>query len=156
LLALASSACKAAPNAAPRSPVPKATVSAAGLALADFSISRGKPLVNLEVEVADTDATQRVGLMNRKHLGKLSGMAFVWPQAFTPGFYMKDTLIPLDIAFWDQTMKIVDIKQMEPCPAEPCPIYLPVAPALGALEVNKGLLDRHGVKVGDEVRLTGR
>ena len=72
------------------------------------------------------------------------------------GFWMKNTLIPLSIAFYNATGTIVDILDMEPCPEEQsaqnnCPTYTPDAPYWGALEVNKGSFDRWGFDEGDQI-----
>ena len=66
---------------------------------------------------------------------------------------MKDTLIPLSIAFWDEDGRIVGIQDMEPCTADPCPTYGSPEPYVGALEVNQGFFDEHGVVIGDRIEL---
>jgi uncharacterized membrane protein (UPF0127 family) len=66
---------------------------------------------------------------------------------------MKDTLIPLSIAFWNEQDRIVAILDMEPCEADPCPSYDPEVEFEGALEVNQGFFEEHGVEVGDTVEL---
>ena len=68
---------------------------------------------------------------------------------------MKDTLIPLSIAFWDGRGRIVRILDMTPCRADPCPTYDPRVAYRGALEVNRGAFKRWGVQRGDRVRLSG-
>jgi uncharacterized membrane protein (UPF0127 family) len=80
-------------------------------------------------------------------------MAFLWDEPVETSFWMKDTLIPLSIAFWDQRRRIVAIRDMEPCRNEPCPRYGPDEPFLGALEVNQGFFDRHGVEIGDRIEI---
>jgi hypothetical protein len=111
---------------------------------------------SFDVEVADTTAERRTGLMGRESLSRYDGMAFVWAGPVQSSFWMKDTLIPLSIAFWDQEGRIVSILDMEPCRADPCPTYGPDAPYVGAVEVRQGELERHGVGVGDTVDLTLR
>ncbi|HXA27446.1 MAG TPA: DUF192 domain-containing protein, partial [Candidatus Angelobacter sp.] len=71
-------------------------------------------------------------------------------------FWMKDTLIPLDIAFWDGTDHVVDMQAMTPCSADPCPTYAAAAPYVGAVEVRGGLLSKVGLHSGDTVRFTRR
>jgi hypothetical protein len=66
---------------------------------------------------------------------------------------MKDTLIPLSIAFWDERDRIVAILDLDPCREDPCPVYSPGASYVGAVEANQGYFDRHGVETGDVVRL---
>jgi uncharacterized protein len=68
---------------------------------------------------------------------------------------MKDTLIPLSIAFYGADGRIVRILDMEPCRRDPCPVYDPHATYRGALEVNQGEFRRWGVEVGDTLRVIG-
>jgi uncharacterized membrane protein (UPF0127 family) len=110
--------------------------------------------VPLEVEIADSPEERATGLMNRSSLPEDRGMAFRFEEPTTSGFWMKDTLIPLSIAFWDEEERIVDILDMEPCPSEPCPTYGPDVPYVGAVEVNVGWFERNGVRVGDRVELS--
>jgi uncharacterized protein len=109
---------------------------------------------SLDVQVADTADERRAGLMGRKSLSPYDGMAFVWTDPVQGSFWMKDTLIPLSVAFWDEHGRIVSIIDMEPCSEDPCPTYGPDTPFVGAVEVAKGDLARHGVAVGDTVDLT--
>jgi len=109
---------------------------------------------SFDVEVADTTAERRTGLMGRETLSPFDGMAFLWTDPVQSSFWMKDTLIPLSIAFWDQDGRIVSIMDMEPCLADPCPTYGPDAPYVGAVEVTQGELERQGIGVGDTVDLT--
>jgi uncharacterized membrane protein (UPF0127 family) len=110
--------------------------------------------VELDIEVADTPEERATGLMGREDLGSLDGMAFVWPEPTSGGFWMKDTLIPLSIAFWDERGEIVAILDMEPCDADPCPSYDPGLAYVGAVEVGQGAFDANGIRVGDRVELT--
>jgi uncharacterized protein len=96
------------------------------------------------------------GLMHVERLGDDQGMAFVMPGPTRRAFWMKNTLIPLDIAFWDGGGRVVDILHMEPCRVADCPLYQPGASYVGAVEVNLGLLERNGVKAGDLVALARR
>ena len=109
---------------------------------------------HLTVEIADSETEREEGLMGRTSLGENRGMAFLWDEPVESTFWMKDTLIPLSIAFWDQDGRIVSIMDMEPCRADPCPTYGPDAPFVGAVEVAMGELERQGVGVGDTVDLT--
>jgi uncharacterized protein len=108
---------------------------------------------SFDVEVADTPSERRVGLMHREELAPIDGMAFLWHEPIEGTFWMKDTLIPLSIAFWDEGGRILAILDMEPCEAEPCPSYGPDEPFLGAVEVEQGVLGEAGVEVGDLVEL---
>ena len=105
------------------------------------------------VEVADDDARRERGLMFRRELPEGRGMLFVFGEEGEHAFWMKDTLIPLQIAFWDQHGRIVGILDMEPCDADPCPTYGPDERFVGAVEANGGWFTEHGVTVGDTVEL---
>jgi uncharacterized membrane protein (UPF0127 family) len=111
--------------------------------------------VVVQVEVADTAAEREHGLMGRRELAGDSGMAFVFPEDTTASFWMKDTLIPLSIAFYDDGGRIVGILDMQPCRADPCPLYDPDGAYRGALEVNLGSFRKWGVRVGDRLRVIG-
>jgi uncharacterized protein len=91
--------------------------------------------------------------MGRQSLAADAGMVFVFPKDSKDAFWMKDTLIPLSIAFYDGRGRIVSLLDMEPCHAQPCPLYSPGAVYRGALEVNRGAFERWGVRVGDRLRL---
>ena len=107
----------------------------------------------LYVDVAGTAPEQQRGLMGLEVLPADEGMAFVFTEPVNSTFWMKDTLIPLSIAFYDDRGRIVSLLDMEPCRVEPCPLYSPGAAYRGALEVNRGAFDRWGVRVGDRLRL---
>jgi uncharacterized protein len=109
--------------------------------------------VELAVEVADDDEERQVGLMNRESLPADAGMIFLFEEDASGGFWMKNTLIPLSIAFADADGTIVRILDMEPCEADPCQIYSPGVFYRSALEVNQGAFDRLGVEEGDRLRL---
>ncbi len=109
--------------------------------------------VRLDVEVAKTAEQQQFGLMFREALPPESGMVFVYGSDQTGGFWMKNTLIPLSIAFYDASGRVVRILDMEPCRADPCPLYDPGVPYRGALEVNRGAFRRWGVEEGDRIVL---
>jgi uncharacterized membrane protein (UPF0127 family) len=108
--------------------------------------------VEVAVEVADDDAERQVGLMNRESLSADAGMIFLFEEDSSGGFWMKNTLIPLSIAFADSGGTILRILDMEPCEADPCEIYDPGVFYRSALEVNKGAFDRLGVEEGDRLR----
>jgi uncharacterized membrane protein (UPF0127 family) len=109
--------------------------------------------VEVTVEIADTPEEQQRGLMNREELAPNAGMVFVHNTPTESNFWMKNTLIPLSLAVWGKGGTIAAILDMEPCRADPCEIYTPGVPWVGALEVNQGFFEEHGVKVGDQVRL---
>jgi hypothetical protein len=107
----------------------------------------------LHVELADTPALRARGLMGREHLDPDAGMAFLFGSPVESRFWMKDTLIPLSIAFWDEEGTIVAIREMEPCREEPCRTYGAPEPYVGAAEANAGWFAENGVAVGDRVEL---
>ena len=114
----------------------------------------GEKEVEVRVEVADDIFEQARGLMDRTTLGVNRGMLFVYPEERELSFWMKNTLIPLSIAFIDSERRIIDIQDMEPLDDEP-PGYVSAEPAQYALEVNQGFFGERGVKVGDRVELPG-
>ena len=109
--------------------------------------------VSLHVQIADDPAEREHGLMNRTTVKPYDGMAFTWSAPVDTSFWMKDTLIPLTVAFWDKTGRIVSMLDMPPCKEDPCPTYDPGTPVVGALEVPRGALTARGVALGDEIRL---
>ncbi|HEV8563636.1 MAG TPA: DUF192 domain-containing protein [Actinomycetota bacterium] len=130
---------------------------------ADFPTHAGPPVVTFEggepaslrmpVQIADSSEERAKGLMDVAELPDRTGMAFVWDEPTTDEFWMKDTLIPLSIAFVDENDQIVTIRDMEPCTAEPCPKYGAAAPYVLAIETNAGFFDRHEIQVGDRAEL---
>ncbi|MER3602538.1 MAG: DUF192 domain-containing protein [Thermus sp.] len=105
----------------------------------------------LEVEVADTPERQAQGLMFRTQLGEDEGMVFLFPVPTAGGFWMKNTRIPLSIAFFDRKGTILRILDMAPCKKDPCPVYYPGVLYQGALEVNQGWFARRGIREGARV-----
>lgn len=102
----------------------------------------------LVVEVAATEDHRRTGLMNRDSMPQDRGMIFVYPSAGVRGFWMKDTRIPLSIAFIAPDGTIKRIADMRPFNLDrTSSLY----PAQYAIEVNQGWFDKNGVKVGDAV-----
>ena len=107
----------------------------------------------LYVDVADTTQRQQKGLMGVEMLPEDEGMAFVFDQPSGTTFWMKDTLIPLSIAFVDDAGQVIGVRDMEPCEADPCPTYGIDGPFVLAIEANLGWFDRAGVEVGDRAEL---
>ncbi len=91
--------------------------------------------------------------MGVKELGPDTGMAFLLDAPSDTSFWMKNTLIPLSVAFWDDDGRVLDILEMTPCTTDSCPTYTPRAPYTTALEMNAGWFRRHGVQIGDPVEL---
>lgn len=111
-------------------------------------LTDGERRIELDAFVADTPSLRRQGLQGWEHLPERTGMVFTYAQDVTGGFWMKDTLIPLSIAFAAADGRIHTIREMEPCDIQPCPTYGPNAPYRYALEVNQGLYGELGVAPG--------
>lgn len=109
--------------------------------------------VEFDVRIAETPDARAEGLMGVRTLAPNAGMVFLFDASTNGAFWMKGTLIPLSIAFWDGDGRIVAMLDMTPCSAEPCPFYSPGHDYVGALEVNHGELSERGVRIGDVVRL---
>jgi uncharacterized membrane protein (UPF0127 family) len=107
----------------------------------------------LNVAVASTQDEQERGLSGRSSLGADDGMAFTFGRPVDDAFWMKDTTIPLSVAFWDPSGRIVAMFDMAPCGAGPCHRYRPNEPYVGAVETNRGYFSSHGIAVGDRIRL---
>jgi uncharacterized protein len=118
--------------------------------------------VRLLVEVAETEAQRRRGLMERPSLDSASGMVFLFDreQPAENGFWMWQTLIPLDIAYIDADGAIVRVLTMEPCASQfnpgACPSYPPGVAYHSTLEVNRGWFASHGLGEGARVTIDGR
>jgi uncharacterized membrane protein (UPF0127 family) len=113
--------------------------------------SRGKK-VEVRVEIADGLFERARGLMYRKELGEDRGMLFVFPREQPLTFWMKNTRIPLSIAYIDSKGRIADILDMKPLDDKP-PHYVSSVPVQYALEVNQGFFEERGVRVGDHAEL---
>jgi uncharacterized membrane protein (UPF0127 family) len=103
------------------------------------------------VEVAKTPEERSHGLMGRKHLEKNEGMLFIFEAEDYHGFWMKNTFIPLSIAFIEKNGRIVRITDMNPLTLDS---HVPPRPILYALEMNKGWFSSHGIKAGDIIRFS--
>jgi len=106
--------------------------------------------VEVEVEIADNDAERQRGLMERTALAENAGMLFVFEREQPLSFWMKNTLIPLSVAYIDSTGRIVDIQDMEPLDETSHPS---AEPGQYALEVNQGFFAERGVEVGNEMEI---
>jgi len=143
LIVLAMSALLAACGGAGDQPLPTGTLT--------FETPHGA--VRMPAEIAETPAARQRGLMDRTSLPADAGMVFLFDEPGDGGFWMKNTRIPLSIAFWGADGRIVSMLDMEPCRADPCPIYPPGATYVGAVEANQGYFEQHGIAKGDRVAL---
>ncbi len=142
LLALACSACVAAPSQVEQS---------------DGTHSVVLDQHTFSVELATTAKMRAHGLMDRDHLADNHGMLFVFAQQQPQAFWMKDTLIPLDILFFDKDRKLVSMQlNVPPCKMMPCPTYPSSKPALYVLELPAGTAVAIGASVGDVMTIKGR
>jgi uncharacterized membrane protein (UPF0127 family) len=108
----------------------------------------------VRVEIAETPAQQARGLMFRRRLAPRAGMVFVFPSDTRAAFWMKNTRIPLSIAFYGSNGRILRMMDMPPCRVARCPSYDPKVAFRGALEVNRGAFRRWNVHRGDTITLT--
>jgi hypothetical protein len=95
----------------------------------------------LLLALADTTALRSRGLMGVQSLGDLDGMVFTWQNPQSISFWMKNTLIPLDIGYFDDSGALLLVLSMVPCTADPCPTYPSESPILYALEAIPGFFD---------------
>jgi uncharacterized membrane protein (UPF0127 family) len=109
--------------------------------------------VTVIAEIADDDRDRTIGLMNRSSLPEGAGMIFVFDDEKQRSFWMKNTLIPLDMIFISANGTIVDITTMQPCKSLFCESYRSKQPAKYVLEVNAGFAEKHSTKVGDFVNI---
>lgn len=118
-------------------------------------ITSGNNQNQFSVEVAATDSQRKVGLMNRKSLDQDKGMLFVFDTQGYLNFWMKNTLIPLDMIFIDEHGIVQHIaKNARPCTEKDdrkCDLYNSVKPVKFVLEVNGGVADQKGIRIGDKV-----
>jgi len=115
----------------------------------------GKVCINLNcfsVELAETNAEREKGLMYRKELGWGNGMLFIFDKEGVYPFWMKNTLIPLDIIWIDKNYTVVFInKNSQPCGVGDCQSINSDVNAQYVLEINAGLCDNLGINMGDVV-----
>lgn len=103
----------------------------------------------VDLELAETPQEVADGLMYRPSLPAKRGMLFLFNSDRYPSFWMKNTLIPLDLVFLDASGTVVDIVAgVPPCAADPCPTYSPKTPARAVLEVAAGVSSAHGIEPG--------
>jgi len=106
---------------------------------------KGHPL---RAELANDHESRGVGLMFREQLPESSGMLFVYETEGRHAMWMKNTLIPLSVAFIDRQGRIINIEDMQPQTED---THAARAPAAYALEVNQGWFKQRGIKPGDRV-----
>jgi uncharacterized membrane protein (UPF0127 family) len=107
-------------------------------------------MYRIEAEVAHTDQTRRIGLMNRQSMPEQRGMVFVFTHDARHCMWMRNTLIPLSVAFLDDEGRILNVEDMEPLSEES---HCAAHPARFALEMNQGWFEKRGI--GDGARIRG-
>jgi len=150
---LASSAGLVGGNDDPVMADPTATTTAAGAAATvEYRLepAQGDPLT-VRLEVAADPATRARGLMEREQVPKGTGMVFLYPADVAEAYWMKNTLVPLSIAFVAADGRVVSVAEMTPCKADPCPSYAPAGPYRYAVELAAGAFGDAGVGTGDKV-----
>ncbi len=109
--------------------------------------------VRVRVEVARTAEERRLGLMHRQGLDKGSGMVFIFEEPRIQTFWMKNTLIPLDMIFIGADLEVVGVvENTTPGSLAPCAVD---EPSQYVLEVEAGFAERHGIGAGTSVRFSG-
>lgn len=117
----------------------------AELPIQEFSLG----IFRIEAEVANGDISRQVGLMGRSELPPQRGMLFLFPRDERHCMWMKNTLLPLSVAFFDAAGRVLNIEDMEPQTENN---HCSAGPARYALEMNKGWFAAHGLKTGDTLR----
>lgn len=108
----------------------------------------GEPIL---VELALDSPSQAQGLMFRQSMPENRGMLFMFPRTEPLAFWMKNTLIPLDIIYIAEDGEVVHIVTAQPCKIKNCPSYPSVSPAKYVLELNAGEAKRRGLTVGENI-----
>ncbi len=120
----------------------------------EILIDNGNDLIKINVEIADDNEERMQGLMFREKLNQNSGMFFIFENESYQTFWMKNTLIPLDITFIDKNFEIIDIKSAVPCKEDPCKLYKSSKPAKYVLEVDSNFTIKNNIKIGDKIILS--
>lgn len=127
----------------------------AGFDQKDIALTHNRNKRVIKVEIAETPQQHSLGLMNRKKMAKDSGMLFVFDSELVREFWMKNTLIKLDIAYFDKNKKIIDIQQMQAQKSvmqTDYPTYPSKAPAQYALEMNEGWFEKNNFPIGTKFK----
>jgi uncharacterized protein len=109
------------------------------------------PTVKIEAELAFTDANRSRGLMFRENMPADAGMLFIFPELEVHSFWMKNTLIPLDILWLNERKEVVYLVTAQPCKKEPCDHITPLQKARYVLEVNAGFAKKNKIEMGSQM-----
>lgn len=123
------------------------------LALAQGTMELNVGMYRIEAEVANSDMTREIGLMNRPAMPAHHGMLFVFPEEMTHCMWMKNTLMPLSVAFMDAKGVIINIEEMAP---QTLDNHCARRPARYALEMNAKWFSQKGIKAGSIINGTQR
>jgi uncharacterized membrane protein (UPF0127 family) len=115
-------------------------------ALPTVDLNAGMHVVH--AEVAADFSTRMEGLMHRKSLGTNAGMLFIFDEASTQCMWMKNTFVPLSVAFLDEAGTILNIADMQPQTEQS---HCSTGPARFALEMNQGWFAQRGIKPGTKL-----
>lgn len=114
-----------------------------------FSDANGKTLSKIEIEIADDNLQRETGLMLRRNMDENKGMLFIFPTEEFQAFWMKNTIMPLDIMYVNSNKEIVKIyENAEPYSEKSLPS---LKPAQFVVEVNAGYAKKYGIKEGDRI-----
>ncbi len=139
LLSLCASACRP-----PEAPPVVSESSSHPAVPAPIAVLPDGARITLELALTPEEITQ--GLMYRPSLAADRGMLFLFEAAYPHRFWMKNTLIPLDIIFLDEHGTVVDlVAGAQPCHSEPCPTFTPAQPVSAVLELSVGTAAAHGL-----------
>jgi uncharacterized membrane protein (UPF0127 family) len=144
-------------GAAPAPPTGPAPTPAASPAASGSSASGPRAVMPsgavYKLELALTPEDQAQGLMFRESLPPNTGMLFVFPASEPHHFWMKNTMIPLDMIWMDESGKVIFVSaNTPPCKADPCPTYGPDGPARQVLEIAGGLAAKEKITAGSSLK----
>ena len=127
-----------------------------GFEVSEVVFTDGDQRIPMPVLVADDRSLRATGLMHRTELPEDAGMLFVFDEPTSGAFWMKNTLLPLSIAFVGADGRIQQVLDMEPCTADPCPLYPPDGTYLRAVEANQGYFVAHDITAGWSLEVEAR
>ncbi|MGE0600894.1 MAG: DUF192 domain-containing protein [Dehalococcoidia bacterium] len=116
----------------------------------EVRISEGSTEATVTVEIAATTKERQQGLMFRQELDEDKGMLFLFPRDVLIGFWMKNTYIPLDIAYVSAEGEVLEVRAAKPLDET---TLMPAKEYRYTLEVNRGWFERHGLDVGARVEI---
>ena len=120
--------------------------------LSIFESASDTIITQFDIEIAESDYEIQTGLMHRYFMHDNRGMLFIFPEMSLRSFYMKNTLMPLDIIYLDESKLIVNIqKNTKPLDETSLPSQVP---AQYVFEINAGLTQKWSLKVGDKMEFT--